>query len=683
MFSRSKTMTAAAATAAIAMGALVLSGATAASADGWTTYQRTVPFDGYAAVTAFAVDPVTQTAYGIGFSASGPGADAIVSIDAATGATDTFYQLPPTGYVMDVQVDSDQRLLYIVSTSDDFSAGRVTVVDLDTAATVATIVDPSLTDAMTMTIDPQTHDGYVLNGGSDTGSSPIAIIDGTTHTVKGTITDPSLVNSASLTVNPVNHLLYVTNDGDPSHPQANVAVIDTVNRTVVKTITSGVTWPYRVAADPSTGRVYVANQPDYVELPDGSYSTTPSSILEVDGSTNTVTRTIASPILQQATGLAVDAATNTLLITGGGDYLPGQPALVSVDLASGVVDTAGSFPAELSTFDVVVEANSRTVWTLNGVFDGTPSVSILGLTAKPTTTRIAAPDRFSNAVEIAKAAYPTTAPVVYIATGLNYPDALGAGAAAAHEGGPLLLTTPTELPASVTTEIQSLKPDTIVVVGGPNSVSDSVLAQLHDLAQTVTRQGGADRYEASRNIVAGAFDHSTTAFIATGSTFPDALSATSAAASKGAPVVLVNGAASALDAKTLALLQTLGVTDVTITGGPASVSPAIESQLKAVYGSGHVMRLGGADRFDASATINEQFFHTATHAYLATGSTFPDALAGGVLAATKSAPLLVVRGDCVPTPAVGALQAWGVSGVTLIGGTASLSPALGTLHPCS
>jgi len=50
------------------------------------------------------------------------------------------------------------------------------------------------------------------------------------------------VNSAWLTVNPVNHLLYVTNDGDPSHPQANVAVIDTVNRTVVKTITSGVTW---------------------------------------------------------------------------------------------------------------------------------------------------------------------------------------------------------------------------------------------------------------------------------------------------------------------------------------------------------------------------------------------------------------------------------------------------------
>lgn len=320
------------------------------------------------------------------------------------------------------------------------------------------------------------------------------------------------------------------------------------------------------------------------------------------------------------------------------------------------------------------------------VWSGAKVISYLLLNtplAVASTSRIAAPDRFSNAVAISQAAYPATAPIVYVATGLNYPDALGAGAAAAAAGGPLLLTTPTALPAGVKSEIQRLAPAKIVVVGGPNSVSDGVFSALRALAPSVIRQGGADRYEASRTIVAGRFTSSTNVFIATGANFPDALSATSAAASKGAPVVLVPGANATVDVATLALLDSLGVTEVTITGGPNSVSPAIEAQLKSKYGSAHVVRLGGADRFEASTAINTHFFDSASEVFLATGSTFPDALAGGVLAADRSAPLLVVRGDCVPAAALDAIRSWGVTKVTLLGGQASLSAAVETLQQCS
>ncbi|WP_291050542.1 cell wall-binding repeat-containing protein [Herbiconiux sp.] len=383
-------------------------------------------------------------------------------------------------------------------------------------------------------------------------------------------------------------------------------------------------------------------------------------------------------------GLAIPGATVTL---AGAGFVAGEtvavalhsPTARALQLGTLTADGSGAIAGDVSV-PPGVASGSYQLWagakTLSYHIYNTPI--LVG-----SSSRISAPDRFSNAVEIAKAAFPGTAPVVYVATGLNYPDALGAGAAASNAGGPLLLTTPAALPAGVKAEIKRLDPDQIVVVGGPNSVSDAVFTELKALAPNVVRQGGADRYEASRNIVGGRFEHATTAFLATGANFPDALSATSAAASQNAPVILVPGSNPSLDGPTLALLTRLGVTDITITGGPNSVSPAIEAQLKSAYGASHVTRLGGADRFEASATINSRFFDSASEVFLATGGNFPDALAGGVLAASKSAPLLVVHGDCVPATTLAAIRSWGATKITLIGGPASLDPKVATLRPCA
>ncbi|WP_368496222.1 cell wall-binding repeat-containing protein [Herbiconiux sp. A18JL235] len=375
--------------------------------------------------------------------------------------------------------------------------------------------------------------------------------------------------------------------------------------------------------------------------------------------------------------LAVSAsgfeAGETVTVALHSDSAPARPLGTLTAGADGAVSGSVGVPADTAL-------GGYRVWA------GASSKGYLLITAElivGESERIAASDRYSSAVDIARAAYPGTADVVYVATGASYPDALGAGAAAAEAGGPLLLTAPNELPAAVKKAISALSPARIVVVGGPNSVSEAVVKQLRTLAPKVERQSGADRYASSRAIVENTFDSASTAFIATGATFPDALSATSAAASKGAPVLLIPGTASAVDAETLALLDRLGVTQVAITGGPNSVSPAIESQLAAQYGASKLSRLGGADRYAASATVNLAAFGSASEAFLATGVTFPDALAGGVLAATKSAPLLVVHGDCVPSATIDALHGWGVTKVTLLGGPASLSSAVETLHRCS
>ncbi|MFB2586729.1 cell wall-binding repeat-containing protein [Herbiconiux liukaitaii] len=300
----------------------------------------------------------------------------------------------------------------------------------------------------------------------------------------------------------------------------------------------------------------------------------------------------------------------------------------------------------------------------------------------PVTERVSGADRYEAAVNASRAAFPGTAPVVYVVTGSNYPDALSAGPAAAVDGGPLLLTDTNTLLPAVSAEIKRLRPGRIVVVGGPNSVSPAVFDSLRAVQSDTVRISGTDRYEASRNLAMYAFGASraSTAYVATGANFPDALSAGAAAASARGPVVLVNGSASAPDTTTLALLGSLGVTTVKVAGGPASVSTGVETGLRTAGLS--VTRLGGADRFAASVSINADAFERSDRAFLVTGLKFADALAGSAWAGKLSAPLYVAHADCVPGAALAAMKAQGVERVTLIGGPASLDERVAALTAC-
>lgn len=88
-------------------------------------------------------------------------------------------------------------------------------------------------------------------------------------------------------------------------------------------------------------------------------------------------------------------------------------------------------------------------------------------------------DRYGTDAAVAEQAFGSGASVVYVASGANFPDALGAGAAAAGAaGGPVLLVTPTSIPAAIAHELTALHPTTIYVVGSGASVSDAVLTAL-------------------------------------------------------------------------------------------------------------------------------------------------------------------------------------------------------------
>jgi hypothetical protein len=99
---------------------------------------------------------------------------------------------------------------------------------------------------------------------------------------------------------------------------------------------------------------------------------------------------------------------------------------------------------------------------------------------------------------------PSATPVVYIVTGVNFPDALGVGPASALNRGPILMVTKTSIPGPTRNELSRLRPDHIVVVGGTAVISTSVESQLKAWAP-VSRIAGANRYETAALVSQAAF----------------------------------------------------------------------------------------------------------------------------------------------------------------------------------
>ncbi|WP_227497172.1 alkaline phosphatase [Planctomonas psychrotolerans] len=318
---------------------------------------------------------------------------------------------------------------------------------------------------------------------------------------------------------------------------------------------------------------------------------------------------------------------------------------------------------------------------------GTASTSASSLRyepeVRPPAIRYSGKDRFDSAVAVSRQ-YPAGVPVAYIATGTHYADALTAGPAATAEGGPLLLTMPGALPATVAAELKRLAPERIVVVGGERSVTAAVFAELQTLAPAIVRVGGADRYATSAAVATLAFGAggASRVYLATGVDFPDALSAGAAAGARGAAVLLVNGAAPKLDDATISVIRALRPDDAVLAGGPVSLSAGVETSLAGVNLPGGVTRLGGKTRFETSALLNGETFSAPTKVYLATGHNFPDALAGAALAGRDHAPLYVVRNDCVPQAILDQINASPSAQVILLGGTTVLTAGVGTLTSC-
>ena len=244
-------------------------------------------------------------------------------------------------------------------------------------------------------------------------------------------------------------------------------------------------------------------------------------------------------------------------------------------------------------------------------------------------SRLAGLDRYATSAAISASTFAPGVPVVFIATGFNFPDALSAGPAASSAGGPILLVSTNAIPAVIATELDRLKPRQIVVVGGTSVVSSAVEDALTRYAPT-TRIAGLTRYATSAAISASAFSAGVGAvYVATGSNFPDALS-TGPTALDG-PILLV--ASDSVPDVIANELARLSPARIFILGGPVVVSDAVAGDL-ATYAP--VTRVAGKTRYDTSAAISAAGFDPGVPvAFIATGLDFPDALSGGPVAARR------------------------------------------------
>lgn len=115
-----------------------------------------------------------------------------------------------------------------------------------------------------------------------------------------------------------------------------------------------------------------------------------------------------------------------------------------------------------------------------------------------------------------------------------------------------------------------------------------------------------------------------------------------------------------------ALSASVGLAGLTLAAAPAQASEPTD-----------VVRVAGTTRYGTAAEAATQAYPSgSTNVVLASGEKFPDALAGGGLAGSLDAPILLAQLNAVPAETQAALVELGADNITILGGTEAISAAV-------
>ena len=230
---------------------------------------------------------------------------------------------------------------------------------------------------------------------------------------------------------------------------------------------------------------------------------------------------------------------------------------------------------------------------------------------------------------------------VVLASKDGYWDALSASALAGALKAPVLLSGRDALPQETIDQLQRLGTKRAYLVGGRSVMSNSVVDQLHALGiSTVTVAG--KRAQDTSNMVARKLPSSDVCFIATSWGYQDALSASSFAYAKKAPIFLANDAGM-LDRSTLACIRSKNFKRVVLIGGESVLAPALVQQLNQA-GVKNIQRIAGETAYDTSALFAQWALNhgmRANNMAIATGYGYEDALVGAALCGKKGSVMVL------------------------------------------
>ncbi len=284
-----------------------------------------------------------------------------------------------------------------------------------------------------------------------------------------------------------------------------------------------------------------------------------------------------------ATAAAISADTfgrgvPVVYVATGTDYPDALAAVPAAIKAGGPVLLTRKDSLPSATKVELARLDPKSIVVIGGTFAVSSTVQTQLGSYAPQVRRIAGSSRFATAAAVALDAFPAGADVVYVATGMNYPDALAGGPVAGLAPGPILLTTPDVLPSVTTTAIKTLDPVDIVIIGGELAVSTAVANELAELGGTVSRIYGDHRYSTATALSRSDFNAGVpVVYVATAMSFPDALAGGVAAGVSRGPVLLVNE--TGVPAATARELSRLKPSRIVVLGGPIAVPEHVRIEL--------------------------------------------------------------------------------------------------------
>ena len=252
--------------------------------------------------------------------------------------------------------------------------------------------------------------------------------------------------------------------------------------------------------------------------------------------------------------------------------------------------------------------------------------------------RVAGSNRFETSVKAAnllqEALEVSKFDCVVVAYGMNFADALGGSYLAIQKKAPILVVDEDRIPM-IRDYIQSnLVPGgTVYILGGTAAVPAAMETGLESF--TVKRLAGMNRYDTNLKILKECGVGDNPILVCSGTGFADSLSASAS----GLPILLVGDELTDAQKEYLA---NIGSRKYIMIGGTSAVSNKVMLQCSSF---GATSRIGGANRYETSVKVAEEFTSVPGAAVLSYGLNFPDGLCGAPLAAAINAPLLLVTSD--------------------------------------
>ena len=293
-----------------------------------------------------------------------------------------------------------------------------------------------------------------------------------------------------------------------------------------------------------------------------------------------------------------------------------------------VTDKDGAGVTKKAVVTVIKKDKPKPKPDYNGRGETTPNI----------TDRVHGYDRIETGIKLSQKYYGKAKTVIVVRHEL-FPDSMTASVLAKLKDAPILLNSTGRLDPRVGAEIKRLGAEEIIIVGGPDSISENVREDLkdYDNDKDVERIAGVDRYGTSEMVarrVTSITGKKDIGVIASGQVFSDALSVGTFASREGFPILLVKK--NQVPDQVLRAIKDLEIKKIYIAGGTNSISKSTESKLPTV-----VERMAGKDRYETSVAIAKTKFKDSKEVFIASGEEFADALVISPVSGKYNRPTLL------------------------------------------